>query len=230
MPELIEDFKPIVGYEGLYEIGSFGTVISLRKTYGKKVIPGRYTIKLLDHRDGYKKVNLYKNGKMTTCQVHRLVALAFIPNPNNYSDINHKNGIKTDNRVDNLEWCTEQYNSLHSYNNNLGGSKDRALNNLKKIYASKGYRIIVLVDSMDNVYVFESPKEAAEYIDTNNDRITESIRKKQKVCGFKSYGYKKVDLEQFANGEPLPEVLKGIPWESYLNDNQSCNDYSSEGK
>ena len=230
MIDLKEEFRPINGYEGLYEIGSFGTVISLRKTYGRCVRPGRYVLVKQRHRDGYNKINLYKNGKMKSFCIHRLVAKAFIPNPENLSDVNHKNGIKTDDRVDNLEWCTEQYNTKHAYDNNLGNLKYIADLNLKQINRESKYILIILLDSFKNLYCFKSTKEAAKYACTNYDRITEGLRKNQRVCGYKVYGYKRKDLEQFANGEPLPDVLKGIPWESYLNDNQSCNDYPSEGE
>ena len=217
MVNLHEKFKPIEGYEGLYEIENFGTVVSLRKTYGKCVIIGRYVLKEIEHRDGYRKVNLYRFGKMKTVQIHRLVAKAFIPNPYNLREVNHKNGDKTDNRVENLEWCTSQYNTKHAYDNNLGNLKTKADLNLKRINAKSKYMLIILLDSLGRTHCFKSTKEAADYALTNCDRITEGLRKNQRVCGYKVYGYKRKDLESFANGEALPEMLKVIPWESYLN-------------
>ena len=213
---LQEEFRPIEGYEGLYEIGNLGTVVSLRKTYGKCVITGRYVLKEIEHRDGYRKVNLYRCGKMKTVQIHRLVAKAFIPNPYNLREVNHKNGNKTDNRVENLEWCTSQYNTKHAYDNNLGNLKAKADLNLNRINKESKYVLIILLDSLSKARCFKSSKEAAEYALTNYDRITEGLRKDQKVCGYRVYGFKRKDLESFANGEPLPDVLKGIPWESYL--------------
>lgn len=113
-----EIWKPIEGYEGLYEVSSWGRVRSLDKWVAhsintKKFMKGRIR-KLQEDGHGYLKVELSKNGKVKTYKVHRLVAEAFIPNPKNYNVVNHKDEVKTNNYVDNLEWCT------HSYNVNYG--------------------------------------------------------------------------------------------------------------
>jgi hypothetical protein len=71
----------------------------------------------------YLQIKLHHNGKSKTFLLHRLIAMHFIPNENNYREINHKNGIKTDNRLSNLEWCTSQYNKIHAYNEGLNKSK-----------------------------------------------------------------------------------------------------------
>lgn len=111
----MEEWKSIPGYEGLYEISSYGRVKSLdryvkvkSKSYrlqkGKMLSP-------IKNKYGYLQVFLCCNGKYKIISVHRLVALTFIPNPDNLPMINHKDEVKTNNSVDNLEWCTEKYNS-----------------------------------------------------------------------------------------------------------------------
>lgn len=114
-----EIWKDIKGYEGLYQVSNLGRVKSLGNGGSHKV----ERIKdLQNDTKGYKITRLSKNGVQKTLKVHRLVGEAFIPNPLNLSQINHKNEDKTDNRVENLEFCT------NSYNHDYGTRNDRARN------------------------------------------------------------------------------------------------------
>lgn len=97
----VETFLSVPGYEGLYEVSNLGNVKSLRS--------GRLMKRSLSHF-GYEMTTLSKDGKQKTYLIHRLVALAFIPNPDNLEEINHKDEVKTNNSVENLEWCTRKYN------------------------------------------------------------------------------------------------------------------------
>ena len=98
-----EIWKDIPHYEGLYLVSNYGRVFSLRK---KKVMANCM------NNDGYYQLTLWnKNSKKRTERVNRLVALAFVPNPNKYPEVNHLNGVRTDNRAENLEWCTHSENN-----------------------------------------------------------------------------------------------------------------------
>lgn len=86
------------------------------------------TNKVLKHgidSKGYKQVNLSRDSKVSTCRVHRLIAIAYIPNPENKPCVNHINGIRTDNRIENLEWCTKSENAIHAYKTGLFIVTDR---------------------------------------------------------------------------------------------------------
>ena len=100
-----EIWKDVVGYEGLYQVSNLGRVKSLFRY--KKIL------KQFEDNKGYLRVTLYKNNKSKSIKVHRLVATAFIPNPNNYDCINHKDENKTNNNVENLEFCSFYYNLMY---------------------------------------------------------------------------------------------------------------------
>ena len=109
-----ETWKPIAGYEELYEVSDLGRVRSLGND-GTRVLKGS---KL---KNGYLNVCLSKNGNKKTYSIHRLVALTFIPNPNDLPQVNHINEDKTDNRVVNLEWVSAKENCNHGTRNERMG-------------------------------------------------------------------------------------------------------------
>lgn len=115
-----EVWKDILGYEGLYQVSNLGDVKSLPKHCGNR--PTQEKLCSQDWCRGYKRVGLCKNSVLKHKQVHRLVAEAFIPNPENKPQVNHKNGIKTDNRVSNLEWTSVNENLNHA--RDVLGKKD----------------------------------------------------------------------------------------------------------
>lgn len=148
---MIENWKPATG---VYEVSDQGNVRN-RKT-------GRL-LKQVKNKDGYLQVGLREDGKSKSFRVHRLVAFAFIPNPDNLPQVNHKNEDKTDNRVENLEWCDAKYNSNYGTHNkrvsngvrnwwgktsNLPGVKDK-----EKFFAYLKEHRIVHKNYVDNYYL-----------------------------------------------------------------------------
>ena len=110
-----EVWKDIPGYEGLYQVSSLGRVKSLERDT-KRLRPQHIRERMLKPRNGgYLQVYLADAGKREAVYIHRLVAQAFIPNPDNKPIANHKDGNKHNNSVENLEWCTHQENVLHAY-------------------------------------------------------------------------------------------------------------------
>ena len=105
-----EEWKDIEGFEGRYMVSNKGRVKSLNySNTGKEGI-----INAKDNNKGYLKVRLYKDGKRKWYRINRLVAQAFISNPYNLPEVNHKDKIRTNNCVENLEWCSRQYNVEYS--------------------------------------------------------------------------------------------------------------------
>ena len=148
-----EIWNNIEGFEGKYMVSSFGRVKSLN--FGKETI-----LKPRTDKDGYKLINLYKDKKSHTFKIHRLVAQAFIPNPDNKPHIDHINTNRTDNKVDNLRWCTPSENNLNpiTYEKRIGencymfgiiGSKHRASKPVCK-FTKKG----IFIKEYDNAQEF----------------------------------------------------------------------------
>lgn len=172
----IEWWKYIPGYEGLYMVSNLGRIKSCDRYVkhncgGLKLIKGGI-ISLRVKKNGYVQVQLCKEGQVKFYLVHRLVAEAFIPNPDNLPQVNHKNEDKTDNRVENLEWCTALYNI--SYGSCI---KRRSINKMKKINQ--------LTLDGELVKVWASATEVMNVLGFHRGTINSCLRKRRKTA----YGY-----------------------------------------
>ena len=168
MTEINEIWKDCKGYEGLYQVSNLGRVWNIKL---QRYLKGSY------NKDGYIRVNLTaKNGKCKTESVHRLVALAFIPNPKGLPQVNHIDENKENNCVDNLEWTSIKDNANHGTRN-------------KRI--SKANSISVYCFELDKT--FYGAREAERELGINHSSISKACRGKQKTAG----GY----LWEYYNGE-----------------------------
>ena len=123
----MEIWKDVKGFEKSNEISSLGRLrtkdrLIKHSKFGTANLKRRYK-KFRLNRDGYLRCNIKENGKSKDLTMHRIIAQAFIPNPKNYRNINHINGIKTDNRIENLEWCTSSQNIQHAVKTRLVKTK-----------------------------------------------------------------------------------------------------------
>jgi len=116
----MEEWKDIKGYEGLYQVSSYGRIKSIDRPIPYKgrsdknrIIKGKMKVPTTTDK-GYLKVTIFKNGKGKTREIQRIVAETFIPNPLNKEQVNHIDGNKTNNHVENLEWATVHENMWHS--------------------------------------------------------------------------------------------------------------------
>ena len=136
-----EEWRNIKGYENIYQVSNYGNVRSLNYNNTGKV---KLLSKCLCR--GYHIVHFNKNGVSKSPMVHRLVAEAFIPNPCNLPKVNHKNEIKTDNKVENLEWCTV------AYNNTFGSRMKRVKEKLsKRVACYKNGKLVKIYPSTQSV-------------------------------------------------------------------------------
>jgi len=126
-----EIWLPVKGFENYYLISNLGNVI---RKYGTSHLKPKKLKHLFD-KDGYCRVNLKVNQKTNTKNIHRILAEAFLENPDNKPQINHINGVKSDNRIENLEWCTLSENRQHAYKTGLqnGLSRRGVKNNFAKL-------------------------------------------------------------------------------------------------
>ena len=163
-----EIWKPVDGYEGRYEISNFGRVASLHFARGSR----RRVLRQSVNTWGYSQVTLSKDKRKKNVVVHRLVAQAFIDNPNDLPQINHIDEDKSNNRADNLEWCDSMYNV------NYGKRTEKASNSNKRAV------IATLPDGVEEFY--ESVQSASNAVGVSRSTLSRALNKKyghNRTCG-----------------------------------------------
>lgn len=171
-----EIWLPVKGYEGLYEVSNLGNVRSLN--FGRT---GQIKLKKPREIRRYLSVNLWKDGEIKTCRVHRLVAEAFIPNQNNLPQVNHKDENKKNNCVENLEWCDSSYNINYGERNVKVGKK------LKNGPCSKP--VLQYTKTGELVREWESTREAGRN-GFDQSAVQKCCRGNTKLKSYKGYIWK----------------------------------------
>lgn len=161
--KIIEEWRPVLGFEGLYEASNTGKVASLNYNG----TGARQELKPIETHHGYLNVRLYQNGKWRTKRLHRVIAETFIPNVDNLPEINHIDENPANNSVTNLEWCS------HKYNCNYGGRIDRQR---KAMINGKLSRAVVATLPDGSVEQYPSQAEAARQLKCSQGRISDACK------------------------------------------------------
>ena len=170
----MEEWREIEGYEGLYQVSNLGRVKSLKNhkgTYREKIL------KPTSDKLKYERVALYKNGKQKRFQIHRLVATAFILNPNNLPCVNHIDENPSNNHVSNLEWCTYEYNI------NYGSRNKKVSEKMKGKYIGSKHCKSKKVKCMTTGEIFDSIADAGRKYNIGTGDISKCCRGKLKSAG-----------------------------------------------
>ena len=179
-----EVWKDVVDYEGLYQVSNLGRVKGCERIVkhfrgGNRILKEKFR-SLSNDKDGYKFLDLYKNGKGQIMRVHRLVSMAFIKNPENKSQVNHINGIKYDNNIDNLEWSTSHENMQHAFRTGL---QKPNINNEKSVF-------MYSKDTNELVCSFVSIAKASKHINCKTSDICNVLKNRQKSVKGYYFQYK----------------------------------------
>lgn len=175
-----EEWRDVKGFEGFYMISSLGNIKSCERKVIRgdgKTLPLQEKVLKQSLRNGYPCATLWNGGKAKNVKIHRLVAEAFISNPNAYRCVNHIDGNKTNNTVNNLEWCTHSQNMKHAHDNGLNKSVHMA----SKAHAIKSSIPVMRSDGV----VYGSMSDAARDIGCGASEVSACCSGKRKsVNGF----------------------------------------------
>lgn len=189
---LEEVWKDVKGWEGIYKVSSKGRVKSIERAKGEygsgRAVHEHIMAHALNHK-GYKTVHLSREGFNKRVAVHRLVAIAFIPNPDNLPQVNHIDGNKLNNSVDNLEWVTNLDNMRHAVKNgltNMGPCLNAAHTpEVHKKVSEKRKKRVLRSDGA----IFPSVNDAAKAIGVSHSAISMNIHGKTNRCGGYTFSF-----------------------------------------
>jgi hypothetical protein len=183
---ILETWKDIAGYEGMYQVSNTGKIKSLKRyrtNYSKLQLVPEKIKSLRKDPQGYLQVDLYKNNKQDCRRIHRVVAEAFIPNPENKPTVNHIDGDRNNNDVTNLEWADHREQNIHFYENNLksAGSIKKAIKAMNKANSKK-------TKCLNDGKIYESASAAARVVGVSPSLIMRVCRGKGKTAGKDEHG------------------------------------------
>lgn len=212
-----EIWRDITGYEGIYQVSNLGRVKSLARIIKRGKIEQHRKQKILTPslcRGGYLSAIISNEAISKRIKIHRLVAQAFIPNPDNKPQVNHINGVKTDNKMENLEWMTCKENIIHSIRNGMHYNKkikqeikcdvcgkiffrqpNRLNRNCKNFCSRKCKGILMSMELKKKVIciergkIFNSVKEAADFVGIHDSGISKCLKGKQTTAGGYTWRY-----------------------------------------
>lgn len=165
-----EIWKDIVGYEGLYQISNYGNIVSIKNRWGKRSKPRNVSKHITEK--GYERVGLYKDNTQKLFMVHKLVMLAFNPMNGENLEINHKNYIRSDNRLENLEWLTHK--------DNVRYSKAKKINQ----YDLQG----------NFIKTWDCIRDVEKKLKIDHRQISDCLNERQKTCHGYIWKYKEEEL------------------------------------
>lgn len=163
----MEEWRDIEGFENIYQISNFGRVKRLQRTvivfnrfkYCERNLAEKYMSTYVLPK-GYQCVKLHHKKHRRSEYIHRLVALAFIPQEESKKEVNHKDGDKHNNHVDNLEWCTRKENIQHAWDTGLNKSTEKQKESVRRTAKLKVSKVVL--DESNGVF-YDSVKDAAKY-------------------------------------------------------------------